>query len=191
MKTFEKELPTGYKEALTVDAKNTKFGIIINVAAIVPLVLIVGATYFVVKPMDFFENYSMLRNFILLVSMAVYIVLHELVHGLAYKLLTKQKLKFGMSLTVAFCGVPDIYVYRTPALIALLAPFVTFTIVFGLAVLLLPNDWDKVFASVLLGLHVGGCGGDLYDTILYLFKLKDPETLMRDTGPKQTFYTKG
>lgn len=85
---------------------------------------------------------------------------------------------------------PDIYVYRTPALIALLAPFVVFTIAFGVPLFFLTNEWDKVYCSALLALHVGGCCGDLYDTFLYLFKFKSSDTLMRDTGPKQTFYIK-
>ena len=37
-------------------------------------------------------------------------------------------------------------------------------------------------------IHIGGCVGDLYDAALYLFRFRDPLTLMRDTGPKQSFY---
>ena len=57
-------------------------------------------------------------------------------------------------------------------------------------IFLLENAWDKIYAAFLLGLHIGGCTGDLYDTYLYLFKFRSPDTLMRDTGPKQTFYIK-
>ena len=89
---------------------------------------------------------------------------------------------------MAFCGVPEIYVYRRAALISLLAPFTVFTVLFGGAALLLPDAWDKVYAAVLLGLHLGGCAGDLYDTLLFLTRFRDPRTLMRDTGPKQTVY---
>lgn len=187
-KTFEKEVPEGYRTALTVDAKDTRLGIIMNIIALIIAAATVAVTAAIVKPADFIGNFSPGRNFLLAAALIPYMVLHELVHGIAYKLLTKQKLKFGLTLTVAFCGVPDIYVYRRTALIALLAPFVSFTIVFLLLIFLLPEEWDKVYASVMLGLHIGGCCGDLYDTFLYLFKFKAPDTLMRDTGPKQTFY---
>ena len=41
--------------------------------------------------------------------MVLYMVLHELTHGLFYKIFTHEKLKFGMTLTVAYCGIPRIY----------------------------------------------------------------------------------
>lgn len=91
---------------------------------------------------------------------------------------------------MAYCGVPDIFVYRSAALTALLAPFVVFTVVFLLAVLLIADPVSRYMAAFLLATHLGGCAGDLYDTGLYLFRFRDPTTLMQDTGPKQTFYTR-
>ena len=135
-------------------------------------------------------NYDLRREGILLAVMILYLVLHELTHGAAYKLLTGRRLTFGVSLTAAYCGVPDVYVYRKTALISLLAPFVVFDLVFVLLTLLLPDPWYRLDAALMLALHVGGCSGDLYDTFLYLTKFRDPATLMRDTGPKQTFYVK-
>ena len=121
-------------------------------------------------------------------AMLAYIILHELVHGIAYKLLTHRKLTFGLTATVAYCGVPDIFVYRSTALIALLAPFLLFSLVAGLAICFLSAPLDRFLAAVFLGLHVGGCVGDLYDTLLYLTRFRSPDTLMKDTGPTQYFY---
>ena len=109
--------------------------------------------------------------------------------GIAYKALTKQKLTFGITLSCAFCGVPNIYTTRKTSLIALLSPFIVFTIVLGVLVILLPNDITGLYASILFAIHVGGCIGDLYCTWLLLFKLPK-ETIINDTGPKQTFYSK-
>jgi hypothetical protein len=39
-------------------------------------------------------------------------------------------------------------------------------------------------------MHLGGCVGDDYVTLLFLFKFKDKTTLVQDTGPKQTIYVK-
>ena len=68
---------------------------------------------------DSWANIARVGVFIVVV--VAYVILHELIHGLVYKLLTKQKLKFGLALTVVYCGVPDIYVYRTAALLSLTA----------------------------------------------------------------------
>ncbi|MBQ7638485.1 MAG: DUF3267 domain-containing protein [Clostridia bacterium] len=187
-KNFETELPSGYREAYSIDAKNIKTGVLLNAAGIVLTALLIAAAYFIIKPSGFMENFSFSRYVIALFVLIVYIVAHELTHGAAYKLLTKRKLTFGLSLTVAYCGVPDIYVYRKTALISLLAPFTVFSIVFLCAALLFRDQWDKFYASAVFAIHIGGCSGDLFGTLLYLIRFRDKRTLMRDTGPKQTFY---
>lgn len=198
-KNFEYDLPLGYKEAKVIDAKKLKLGIILNLIALLVLAVTVGIAVIIIKPQDIFEKLFMqegnfAQNIVrLLVYIAIlfgYIVLHELTHGLAYKILTKQKLTFGITLTVAYCGVPDIFVYRKAALIAVLAPFVVFIPVFLAPMFFLALDIDKIFCAFMLGMHIGGCSGDLYVTLMYLFKFKDPLVLMRDTGPTQTFYVK-
>ncbi|MCQ2122483.1 MAG: DUF3267 domain-containing protein, partial [Fibrobacter sp.] len=83
----------------------------------------------IIKPFSAGVSFPVPAVFALAAVMLVYIVLHELVHGAVYKLLTGQKLTFGFKASVAYCGVPDIYVYRRTALAALLAPFVVFDIV--------------------------------------------------------------
>lgn len=198
MKHFETELPQGYVEAKTIDAANKKTGIILNVlAAVIALVLfaVIWLVMFRAEPIS--QSIDRIRpekSWLTVVAIAVfavgetlYLVLHELVHGLSYKLFTKQKLKFGLTLTCAYCGVPDIFVYRTAALVSVLAPFVVFIPVFLVPMFFVPYLWKVVFA-LFLSLHVGGCVGDLYDAGLYVFRFRDKRTLMRDTGPKQIFY---
>lgn len=187
-KTFEKELPEGYREIFTVDATDKKLGLWLNIAAIAIMLVLGAAGYFIIRPQNWSDNLSILRDVIVLLCMFAYIVLHELTHGAAYKLLTGEKLSYGFTATVAYCGVPNIFVYRKTALIALLAPFTVFSIVFLLAAVLIPGEWNKFYALILFAIHFGGCAGDLYDTYLFLFKFKDPSTLMRDTGPKQSIY---
>ena len=191
MKHYETELPAGYREAFTIDAANKKTGVTLNLVAAVIMVAAMIPAILIIRPGNILEGFSFSRYLITFGGLLVYLVLHELVHGAAYKLLTRQKLTFGLTATVAYCGVPNIYVYRRASMISLLAPFCVFTVVFGLLTALLQNAWDKTFAAAVLAIHLGGCVGDLYDTGLYLFRFRDPGTLMRDTGPKQTFYVKG
>lgn len=196
MKNYEAELPQNYKLVKTIDAKNSKIGIALNLVALAVVVACIVGAYFIVgvpfdELIDFDYHhglYGVIRVLIFFAVMVLYVILHELVHGAAYKALTKQKLTFGMTFTVAFCGVPNIYVYRKTALISVLAPFVVFLPIFLVLCFVLPNPLEKILAATMLGMHVGGCSGDLWVAGLLTFKYRDKTTLMNDTGPKQTFY---
>ncbi|MBR6084387.1 MAG: DUF3267 domain-containing protein [Spirochaetales bacterium] len=195
MENYYKELPEGYREAKVVDAKAKKTSVVftlssfvLTAAVLLPILLTFGSLR------ALFEEYGrkrmLIADAVFLICVVSYIVLHELVHGAAYKAMTHQKLTFGLTLTVAFCGVPDIYTSRKTALVALLAPFLTFS-----AILIPLTIWFFSFnmlyyllSGILFAVHFGGCIGDLYMTALLLFKYKDPRTLINDTGPKQTIY---
>lgn len=187
---FEETLPGGYVAAYTIDATDKRTGVVLNLAGLAVMAAVGVAAWFWLRPTGFFANYSLGRNLLFIAAILVYMVCHELLHGAAYKALTRRKLTFGLTLSVAFCGVPDVYVYRKTALIALLTPFVVCIPVFLLPAVLCTDVWNQFYAALLLALHLGGCIGDLYDAWLYLFRFRDPDTLMQDTGPKQTFYVK-
>ena len=196
MENYYKTLPEGYREVKVVDAKEKKtsvlfvvFSFVLTAIPLVPVILTAGG-----GPRTLVEQngraHSMIAVAVFLVSLVLYLVLHELVHGAVYKALTHQKLTFGFTLTVAFCGVPDVYTSRKTALVALLAPFVTFSVIL-IPLALWFYSFNKLYyllSGVLFAIHFGGCVGDLYMTYLLLFKYKDPRTLMNDTGPKQTIY---
>ncbi len=194
-KTHESELPAGYQKIYYLNAKDKKVGILFNLIALVIMVavFVIGVLPLMNTSRTWEEISGTVRMLFplgLILVMLIYIVFHELVHGIAYKVLTGQKLTFGLSWSCAFCGVPAIYTYRKTALVALLAPFVVFDLVFGALVIwfFFLHPIFYIGALVLLGLHVGGCCGDLYVTLLFLFRYRDPNTLMKDTGPEQTFY---
>ena len=195
MKNFERELPDGYRVSLHINAKAAKFGIIFNAIALVILAVVMvlaclplsgrWGEVFDVDPITMLIAYA-----VFIVADIAYIVLHELVHGAAYKLLTGEKLTFGMSWSCAYCGVPNIFVYRKAALIAVAAPLVLFTLIFlPLTVWLYFTSpiYYLIFAMT-FGLHLGGCSGDCYVILLLLFKFKDERMLLRDTGPEQFFF---
>ena len=187
-KNFERELPEGYREVFSVDAKTKKTVIIMNITALcISLALLLIPLLWMGIP-PFTPQSGLTFMLVFLCTVIIYMVLHELVHGIAYKLLTGEKLKFGLTATVAYCGVPDIYVYRKTALISLLAPFTVFGVLFLVGMIVFWGGFIGYLCGFLFAVHCGGCVGDLYDTFLYLTRFRDPLTLMRDTGPKQTFY---
>lgn len=197
---FERELPEGYKQALYINAKDKKFGIIFNLIALAIMVIVM-----VVANLPLYINGElswdiirvgsrklMISELILIVALLVYIVLHELVHGIAYKSLTGEKLTFGVSLTCAFCGVPHIFTYRKTALISVISPFALFTLIFLpiTVALYFVSPLYYLLSALLLAAHLGGCCGDLYVLYLILVKFRKKQLLMRDTGPEQFFYVR-
>jgi len=198
---FEKELPKNYNQKLYLNAKNVKLGLILN---LISLIVFVGIAAISVAFVPFDERWGTLSvdellevlikislffiAFALLI--AVYLVLHELVHGLFYKRMTGEKLTFGISWSCAFCGVPNIYVYRKTALISSSAPLVIFTVILMplTAILYFVNTAAYLLSAFVFGMHLGGCAGDIYVILLLCFKYKNPKTLVRDSGPEQFFY---
>ncbi len=195
---FEKELPSGYKQALYINAKDAKFGIIFNLIGFVIMAIVMAIAFlplitsgrltqgiFEIDPLR-----MMISDVVLIASLLVYIVLHELVHGAAYKALTGEKLTFGMSWSCAFCGVPNIFTYRKTALIAVVAPFAVFSVILiaATAVLYFVSPLYYLMAALVFGIHLGGCSGDLWVLYLLTVKFRKKTVLMRDTGPEQFFY---
>ncbi len=195
-KNHELSLPEGYSEVYHINALDTKTGLILNFIALLVLgvVMLVALIPFFLGLREFVFDATVyfICSLAFVAGMVLYMVLHELVHGAAYKALTGEKLTYGFSWSCAFCGVPNIYVYRRASLIALVSPFILFTLLFiPLTIwMYFVHPFAYIMCAALLGTHIGGCSGDLYLSVLFLFKLKDKTLLMRDTGPEQFFYRK-
>ena len=187
------EIPEGYVNKCTIDAKNVKTAIWFNIVSLGLMILAIAALMYIrqIKFSDFvitFPN-TLIAVGIFMIVVVLYMILHELTHGLFYKIFTKKKLKFGLTFSCAFCGVPSIYIKRKPGLVTILAPFVFFSIVFLTLVFFLTDPLYVFLAIMAFSIHFGGCVGDLYLTILLLFKYRG-DVIMNDTGPKQTIYVK-
>lgn len=195
-KNYETILPEGYKEVFHINAKDKKTGLKLTLYSFLLTAIPLAILFPIYLHFQEFQYEISLKTSLYLLGLAVslilYLVLHELVHGIAYKLLTKQKLTFGISWSCAYCGVPNIYVYRKAAMIALIAPFTVFSLLFvGFIIWFYFYNGLMYFAmSLLFAIHVGGCVGDLYMFILFLFRYKDKTLLMKDTGPEQFLYQK-
>ena len=190
---FEEKLPDGYTEALTVDAndKKSSFGIMIG-ASVTAAVLFNAVFFAYVLPRikEIGNGFNIFKCLGLIAAYFVYVVLHELTHGLVYKITTKRKLTIGFKPPAAYCGVPDIYVYRKTSLLSLFAPFTVFSVLFAVLFIVIGDPFTKMLILILFAMHITGCVGDLYGIGLLLFRFKDPATLRKDTGPKLIYYTK-
>ena len=193
---FERELPASYKQVYRLNAKDAKTGIIINVIAFVVWVFVMilaVAARWICPPDSFFVDYDnfIITSVVFIAVLLAYMILHELVHGIAYKGYTGEKLTFGISWSCAFCGVPNIYTYRKTALVAVAAPLVVFALILipATVILYFIDPIYYLLSACLFGLHLGGCSGDIYVMYIFLFKIKDKKALMKDTGPDMTVYT--
>ena len=192
MNKYYLELPENYELDKTIDMKKMSTNIFLNVLNI----LFVIISFLILIPLKFKEikidNLIELSivMFIALIGFIIYIVLHELTHGLFYKIFTKQKLTFGVSLTYAYCGVPNIYVRKKEAIIACLSPLIIFSIIFLTLIFILPPNYINLSIIILFSFHFGGCSGDIYLSLILLTKY-DKDTYIKDTGPTQYIYKKG
>ena len=202
MKNYYETLPEGYSADKIIDAKDKKtvilmnlFGVLLMIAAFLLLAFLKSEETLSLlnrpeeeTPLSFLLK-ELLFLGIFLAGNILYMVLHELTHGAVYKAFTRQKLKFGFTGFVAFCGVPNGYVNKKTALCAVLAPFVLFSLIFLPLALCLKDGAVCLLFNLLFSAHFGGCVGDLACAFLLLTKY-DGAVLMNDTGPKQTFYVK-
>lgn len=195
LENYYKELPQGFTESYCINAKKLSVGIILNVIAGIIAVALIVALYLAKFGLNVHQLYAeepttlFIAALTFCASMIAYLVVHELTHGAAYKLLTKQKLRFGMTLTVAYCGLKEGYVNKGTSLIATLAPFVLHSIWMIVAICLLPAGVWVLVLITLFAFHFGGCIGDLWVTCILLFKYHGKQVLVSDDGPCQRFYT--
>ena len=189
-KNYFTVLPDNYKEDYSIDAKNAKTVIILNVAATAVAAAIIAAFFTIARSMGLFDTD---RNFIipLLIYIAgsvAFIIVHELLHGLAYKILTGAKLTFGITVGAAFCGVPSLYVKKKASLIAMLTPFAVLNSALGIPLFFIKDPVAFMVIALLFATHFAGCVGDVYGALLIAFRYRGKDVVINDTGPKQTYY---
>ncbi len=187
-----KELPNGFEEIEKVDLKsNKKQAAIVNIAAIViAAAMILIAHFFIVPITEFFDMDSgigayMVRISVFLASMVLYIILHELVHGIAMKICGTRKVKYGFTGMYAFACSDDHY-DRSAYIFIALAPIVLWGIVLAVLNLFVSEQW---FWAVyyLQVMNISGAAGDMYVTFKFLMLPKD--ILIKDHGVGMTVYS--
>ena len=184
-------LPEGYKELYSIDLqKDKKLSLVVNLLGIIISVAMVVPMHFLVPIYTLFDmegglgNYSM-RFLALIVLMIVYLVLHELVHGIAMKMCGTKKIKYGFTGMYAFAGSSDYYGKKAYIFIAL-APVVLWGAVLAIINPLVSAEWFWVVYFIQV-MNVSGAAGDLYVTVRFAHLPKD--ILVRDYGVGMTVYS--
>ena len=185
-------LPEGYREIYSVDLKNDKKKLIlVNALALAIGVIMVVPMLFVVPISALFSmekglgSYA-LRFLAMLVLLVAYIVLHELVHGVAMKACGTKKVKYGFTGVYAFAGSDDYYGKKAYIFIAL-APVIFWGVVIAAINPFVSAEWFWVVYIIQI-CNISGAAGDLYVTLRFLRLPKD--ILVRDCGVSMSVYSK-
>ena len=190
---YEKKLPADYREALVIDTGKGRLGSGLAAAMVLTDVVLFGLIHFLYtreRMNEIASGFRIVGCIGFIVAYFLYVVLHELTHGIVYKLLTGQKLTFGFKPPTAYCGVPDIYTYRITSLLSLFAPLTVYSVLFLVLFFVVNDPFVRLLILSLFALHLAGCVGDLYNIGLFLFRFRDPATLRKDNGPAMIYYTK-
>jgi hypothetical protein len=118
----------------------------------------------------------------LVVASVVPITLHELVHGLFFRILTGQPPKYGLGLGFAYAAAPDWYIAGRPYLLVASGPFLVLTLagVLILSVVPAPAILWLLFAMTV---NASGAVGDLWVVWRIWRLLQQPGPVwVRDNG---------
>lgn len=180
-------LPENYKEKMTIDLQtDTKTAGKVNGLALVTAILLIIPGHLLVPLFSAWNALRLGHCIILIVGMLVYILLHELVHGIAMRLYSGQKPFYGFTGMYAYAGSPC-YFNRTSYTVIALAPIVLLGIVLLVLNLLLGREWFWIIYLIQIT-NLSGAAGDLYVTRL-LAKIPE-EILINDVGVRMTVYCK-
>ena len=188
MKAVE-TLPEGYHEYYSLDLqKDKKTAVLVNALAVLIMLAMFVPMILVIPLSESFrlDTGTILRLAVLVVSLIVYIVLHELVHGIAMKSCGTKKVKYGFTALYAFAGSDDYYDKSAYIYIAL-APVALFGILLAVVTPLVPRAWFWVVYFIQI-MNLSGAAGDLYVTVKFSRFPKD--ILIRDHGVGMTVFSK-
>jgi hypothetical protein len=137
-------------------------GLLLNLAAIPLMMIFVVGLLWLAKAMPGAPASGPTDLFWVLPAVGLLLILHELTHAAAFKLLADlpwRTFKFGFNpkalVVYCYCPVPvTVAVYRWAAL----APLLVLGTLSVLALLIYPAEW----LAVLTGLHLAACIGDVW-----------------------------
>ena len=181
----------GYKECTKIDlVKNKNEALLVNIYGII--IMVVMAVFIPLLIMGGIIEFNLETTFplffiVLLISLILYIPLHEIVHGIVLKKYTDEKLSFGWKLVYAYCGSKEAVVNRKEYYAVALAPLLVFSVVF-ISLMVLNPSLSLVW-YVMEIMNVSGSVGDIYVSIK-LKKEKSRDILITDSGTDMSFWSR-
>ncbi len=191
MKAVE-ELPEGYREIFSIDLqKDKKAALVVNAAALAIMVIMAVAMNFYIPASTLFDisegwGIYWLRFGVIIISFIIYMVLHELVHGITMKYFGSKTVKYGFTGLYAYAGCSEYFDKKSYITVAL-APIVVWGAVLAVICALVPEEWFWVAYFIQMG-NISGAAGDIYVTIKFSKMPKD--ILITDSGVGMKVFSK-
>ena len=198
--TATQMLPVDYKLIHTIDIRQTKGLVIMNILAVIILIASwIGFTRLAaaIRPelQTTIFTFSIEKPIQLLIDLAnlvvvtvVMIVVHEAFHGHCFWLFTRSKPKFAFKFYYAYASAPDWYLPRWQYLITGLAPLVGITAICVGLMFIVPA-WLMPSLLWMLVFNTSGAAGDLW---MVWRLLRSPRgVLARDKGDVLEFFAPG
>ena len=182
------QLPKNYKKigVIDLDSKRSPEKRRVNLLAMI-LAVAVAMLCYRVQPFDEAVSGLMSKAWVLMALLGVlfaYIILHEVVHGIFIRVLTKTKPVYGMKSIYLYAGSQAYLDRRSYAIIAL-APAAIFGVILLVLALLLPAEWFWLVQIVQI-CNIAGSAGDFYCVYRVLRMKKN--ILIQDLGTGMKLY---
>lgn len=188
-----RELPKDYIARYEIDlAKNRLLAVLLNIAGLglfIPFGWLFIRLAQLLRP-DFSLSRGHMENPVIalvgiLAAFIVVLVLHEMVHGLLFWIITGERPLFGLRLAYAYAAAPGWYIPRNPYFAVGLAPLTLITL---LGIPLIPLVPEIALPSLVFAL-VTNAAGAIGDIAIVVWLLTQPDNvLIRDCGDAITIY---
>jgi hypothetical protein len=181
-------LPNGYREVRRVDLmRNRKEAIIINLLALAIAGVVAVLGFVFCPPFTEVEIgiHSIVGMVLMVGGVILYMVLHELIHGVFMKSFSGMKPRYGFTGLYAYAG-SDALFGRTQYLVIAFAPVVILGVVLAV---LTAAFYETAFwyLYIIQIVNLSGAAGDLY--VGFLIARSNKDVMVRDTGTDMTFYS--
>ena len=181
-------LPKGYKamdriELLKDEKLMTRLGVLSLVVAAVAVVI--GLFIAPFRVILTFGSLPLLTTpLILLLVYVLFILIHELIHGVTMKMYCDAKVSYGFRLTYAYAASEGYFTKRQHMTIGL-APVVIIGVFLLLLAIILPMGWFWNI-HVLQVFNLSSAVGDFY--MAYKLRKEPEDMLIQDDGPAMTIF---
>lgn len=192
-----KILPEGYTLSRTLDLRQTKNLILVNLFGVVLLIaswvgfaglanaIHPGSMNFSISSGNLGSAFLSLLTLVIVVVVMLFV--HEGFHGLCFWIFTKTRPLFAFKGFYAYAAAPEWYLPKGQYMITGLAPLVGITVICVALMFVLPVWWMSPLVWMLV-LNTSGACGDLW-MVFWLLRLPS-DVMSRDKGDVLEFYTR-
>ena len=183
------DLPEGYIEKERLELVND--GVLMRKLVIISLAVFIGTVVsgLIIAPfrVEITSHIPMPGTILIfLLVYMVFVLIHELIHGIFMKLFTGAKVKYGFNLTYAYAG-SDAYFTKYQHIIVGLAPVVIIGVFLLLLSIFMPKEWFWDI-HILQIVNLFSAGGDFF--MANHIRKQPADVLVKDDGPSMSIYVK-